>query len=265
MLKKILIVPIVLLLIVSFCNTGGTTTVNSPNGYYQITGGKLKTSVNFPSFFKIRIELPNLAMIKDLLGGCFVFYYLVDPYDHHVLYYDHGPFSAYLPLDLSNLPIPLTNQAQAPLDAQTEFPIMGEWSMTGSNKFVITPADENGDPVDIAQSINDLLATQDPPLNMITAEVTKYSFTGSVNSNGSLKVKLALGISIDAFITTGAISLTGSFKTSLPSSEPPEESYILSNTMSAPNGSVKGSSKDIANWVVKILKGLPLKNLIPAN
>ena len=117
----------------------------------------------------------------------------------------------------------------------------------------------------VAQTINDLLAEQDPPLNLITAEVTKYSFTGSVNSNGTLKVNLALGISINAFITTGTISLTGSFTTALPSSEPPEESYILSNTTGAPNGSIKGSSKDIANWVVKILKGLPLKNVIPAN
>jgi len=265
MLKRILIVPIVLLLIISFCNTAVATTVNSPNGYYQITGGKLKASVTFPSYVKISIELPNLAMINGLLGGCFVFYYWVDPYDHHVLYYDHGPFSAYLPIDLSNLPIPLANQAQAPLDTATEFPIVGEWSMTTSTKFTITPADANGDPVDIAQTINEQLGALDPPLNLITAEVTKYSFTGSVNSNGTLKVTLALGISIDAFITTGAISLTGSFTTSLPSSEPPEAPFILSNNVAAPNGSVKGSSKDIANWVVKILKGLPLKNLIPAN
>ena len=265
MLKRILIVPIVLLLIVSFCNTAGATVVNSPNGYYQITGGKVKASVNFPSFFKITIDLPNLAMIKDLLGGCFVFYYWVDPYDNHVLSYDYGPFSFYLPLDLSDIPIPLANQPQAPLDTQTEFPIVGEWDMTASNKFAIIPADENGDPVDIAQTINDLLATQDFPLNMITAEVTKYSFTGTVNSNRTLKVNLALGILIDAFITTGTISLTGSFTTALPTLEPPEESFILSNTKSVPNGSIKGSSKDIANWVVKILKGLPLKSIIPAN
>ena len=264
MLKRILIVPIVLLLIVSFCNAAGATTVNSPNGYYQITGGKVKASVNFPSFFKISIELPNLAMIKDVLGGCFVFYYWVNQYGQ-VIDYTYGPFSFYLPLDLSSLPLPLKNQAQAPLDSQTEFPIVGEWSMTTSNKFAITPADENGDPVDIAQTINDLLATQEFPLNMITAEVTKYAFAGSVNSSGTLKVSLALGILVDAFITTGTISLTGSFTTALPTSDPPEESFILSNTTGAPIGSIKGSSKDIANWVVKILKGLPLKSLIPAN
>jgi len=264
MLKRILIVPIVLLLIVSFYNTAGATTVNSPNGYYQITGGKLKVGVNFPSFFKITLDLPNLTMIKDLLGGCFVFYYWVNQYGQ-VIDYTYGPFSFYLPLDLSDIPIPLKNQAQASLDTQTEFPTVGEWWMTGSNKFAITPADEYGNPVDIAQTINDLLATQESPLNMITANVTRYSFTGTVNSNGSLKVNLALGISIDAFITTGTISLTGSFTTSLPSSEPPEESFILSNNIAAPRVSLKGSSKDIASWVVKILKTLPLKSLVPAN
>ena len=264
MFKKMLIVWVLFLLIVSFSNTSEATTVNSPNGYYQIVGGKLKLSVNFTNFIKITIDLPNLTSIKDLLGGYFVFYEWVDypGYD-----YTNGPFAFYLPLDLTSIiPISLTNQAQ-PLqqDDGAEPTIVGEWDMTGSTKFTITPADANGNPVDIAKAINDLLKTQAFPLNMITAEVTKYSFTGSMNSNGSLKVNLTLGISIDAFITTGTITLTGSFTTSGPSSKPSDAAYLLSNTMSAPDGNIKGSSNDIANWVVKILKTLPLKNAIPAH
>ena len=262
MFKKMLIVWVLFLLIVSFSNTSEATTVNSPNGYYQIVGGKLKLSVNFTNFIKMTIDLPNLTSIKDLLGGYFVFYYWVDEYGD-VIDYSYGPFAFYPPIDLTSIiPIPLANQAQAlQQDGGAEPTIVGEWDMTGSTKFTITPADANGNPVDIAKSINDLLKTQAPPLNMITAEVTKYSFTGSMNSNGSLKVNLTLGISIDAFITTGTITLTGSFTTSGPSSKPPASSGILS----APNGSSKVSSKDIANWVVNILKTLPLKNAIPAH
>jgi len=260
MLKKMLIVWVLFLLIVSFSNTSEATPVNTPYGYYQIVGGKLKLSVNFTNFIKMTIDLPNLASISDLLGGYFVFYEWVDypGYD-----YTNGPFAFYLPLDLTNIiPIPLTDQAQPPQqDGGAEPTIVGEWDMTGSTKFTITPADENGIPVDIAQTINDLLATQEFPLNMITAEVTKYSFTGSINKDSSLKLTLTLGISIDAFITTGTISLTGSFTTSGPSSQPAASSAILS----APNGNIKGSSNDIANWVVKILKTLPLKNAIPAH
>jgi len=261
-----LIVSILFLLIVSFSNTSEATTVNSPSGYYQIVGGKLKSSMTFTNFIKMSIELPNLSSIKDLLGGYFVFYYWIDQYDH-VIDYSYGPFAFYLPLDLTSIiPISLTNQAQALQEEDGVEPtIVGEWQMTGTGKFRIIPADENGDPVDIAQTINDLLAEQEFPLNMITAQVTKYSFTGSMNSNGSLKMSLALGISIDAFVTNGTISLTGSFTTGLPSYEPPEDSFILSNTLSAPNGNIKGSSKGIANWVVKILKTLPLKNAIPAH
>ena len=263
MLKKMLIVWVLFLLIVSFSNTGWATTINSPNGYYQIVGGKLKLSVSFTNFVKMTIELPNLTSIKDLLGGYFVFYYWKDESSGKIIDYSYGPFAFYLPLDLTSIiPIPLTNQAQ-PLqqDGGAEPTIVGEWDMTGSTKFTITPADENGIPVDIAQTINDLLATQEFPLNMITAEVTKYSFTGSINKDSSLKLTLTLGISIDAFITTGTISLTGSFTTSGPSSQPAASSAILS----APNGNIKGSSNDIANWVVKILKTLPLKNAIPAH
>ena len=262
MLKKMLIVWVLFLLIVSFSNTSEATTVNSPNGYYQIVGGKLKLSVNFTNFIKMTIELPNLTSIKDLLGGYFVFYYWKNT-SGQIIDYSYGPFAFYPPLDLTNIiPISLTHQAQAlQQDGGAEPTIVGEWDMTGSTKFTITPADANGNPVDIAKSINDLLKTQAPPLNMITAEVTKYSFTGSMNSNGSLKVNLTLGISIDAFITTGTITLTGSFTTSGPSSKPPASSGILS----APNGSSKVSSKDIANWVVNILKTLPLKNAIPAH
>jgi hypothetical protein len=260
MLKKMLIVSILFLLIVSFSNTSWATTVNTPYGYYQIVGGKLKVSVNFTNFVKLTIDLPNLASISDLLGGYFVFY----EWGYYPGYdYTNGPFAFYLPLDLTSIiPISLTNQAQ-PLqqDDGVEPTIVGEWDMTGTTKFTITPADEHGNPVDIAQTINDLLATQEFPLNMITAEVTKYSFTGSMNKDNSLKLNLALGISIDAFITTGTISLTGSFTTSGPSSQPPASSGILS----APNGNIKGSSKDIANWVVKILKTLPLKNAIPTH
>lgn len=234
-----------------FSNTSWATIVNSPNGYYQIVGGKLKLSVNFTNFIKMTIDLPNLTSIKDLLGGYIVFYYWIDQYGH-VIDYSYGPFAFYLPIDLTSIiSIPLTNQET----------IVGEWDMTGSTKFTITPADANGNPVDIAKSINDLLKTQEFPLNMITAEVTKYSFTGSMNKDNSLKLNLTLGISIDAFITTGTISLTGSFTTSGPSSQPPASSGILS----APNGSSKVSSKDIANWVVNILKTLPLKNAIPAH
>jgi len=264
MFKKMLIVSILFLLIVSFSNTSEATTVNTPYGYYQIVGGKLKMSVNFTNFIKMTIELPNLASISDLLGGYFVFY----EWEYYPGYdYTNGPFAFYLPLDLTSIiPITLTSQAQ-PLqqDDGTEPTIVGEWDMTGSTKFTITPADEHGNPVDIAQTINALLATQEYPLNMITAQVTKYSFTGSVNKDSSLKLSLSLGILIDAFITTGTISLTGSFTTGLPTYELPEDSFILSNTMSAPNGNIKGSSKDIANWVVKILKMLPLKNAIPAH
>jgi hypothetical protein len=261
MFKKMLIVWVLFLLIVSFSNTSWATTINSPSGYYQIVGGKLKLSVNFTNFVKMTIDLPNLTSIKDLLGGYFVFYYW--SVNGHVIDYSYGPFAFYLPLDLTNIiPIPLTNQAQ-PLqqDDGAEPTIVGEWDMTGPGKFTITPADENGNPVDIAQTINALLATQEFPLNMITAEVTKYSFTGSMNKDNSLKLNLTLGISIDAFITTGTITLTGSFTTSGPSSQPPASSGILS----APNGSSKVSSKDIANWVVNILKTLPLKNAIPAH
>lgn len=260
MLKKMLIVSVLFLLIVSFSNTSEATPVNTPYGYYQIVGGKLKLSVSFTNFIKMTIELPNLTSIKDLLGGYFVFYEWVyyPGYD-----YTNGPFAFYLPLDLTSIiPISLTNQAQ-PLqqDDSVEPTIVGEWDMTGTTKFTITPADENGNPVDIAQTINALLATQEYPLNMITAEVTKYSFTGSINNDKSLKLTLNLGISIDAFITTGTITLTGSFTTSGPSSQPPASSGILS----APNGSSKVSSKDIANWVVNILKTLPLKNAIPTH
>jgi hypothetical protein len=260
MLKKMLIVSILFLLIVSFSITSEATTVNTPYGYYQIVGGKLKVSVNFTNFVKLTIDLPNLASISDLLGGYFVFYDWVyyPGYD-----YTNGPFAFYLPLDLTSIiPLSLTNQAQPLQQDDSVAPtIVGEWDMTGSTKFTITPADEHGNPVHIAKSINDLLKTQAPPLNMITAEVTKYSFTGSMNSNGSLKMSLALGISIDAFITTGTISLTGSFTTSGPSSQPLASSGILS----VPNGSSKASSKDIANWVVNILKTLPLKDTVPAN
>ena len=263
MLKKTLIVSVLFLLIVSFSSTARATSVIGPNGYYQIVAGKLSATVNFPNYFKITLSLPKLDNIEDFLGGYFRFWYWEYWYG---IDYTSGPFAVFVPLDLSSLSLPLINQ---PSISQTqalqleEPTIVGEWSMTTPAKFVIVPADDTGQTIDLEQSINDLLATQEFPLNMITADVTKYSLTGSVNSNGTLKVTLSLGISIDAFITTGTISLTGTFNTAGPTYELPEPPVILSNTLSGPKGSTKGSSKELANWVVKILKTLPLRNVVP--
>jgi len=267
MLKKILIVSVLFLLIVAFSGTARATSVIGPNGFYQIVAGKLNATVNFPNYFKITLSLPNLSNIEEFLGGYFVFYYWVNQYDQ-VLDYTYGPFAFFVPLDLSGFSLPLINQSSInqPQALQLEEPtIVGEWSMTAPTKFAIVPADDTGQTINLEQSINDLLAEQDFPLNMIIANVTKYSLAGSVNSNGTLKVTLSLGMSFDAFITTGTISLTGTFNTALPTYELPEPPVILSNTLSGAKGSTKGSSKELANWVVKILKTLPIKNVVPAH
>jgi len=262
MLRKVMIVLILFLLVASFSKSAGATSVSwiGPNGYYEIVGGKISAKVDFPQFFKITLDLPNLKNINGLLGGCFVFYCWGDGYT--CFDETEGPFAAYIPLDLTSI-IPLANQAQ--LQEDIEPSNVGVWYMTSATKFAVIPTDSDGNQIDMEQTINDLLATQEFPLNMISVEITKYSFTGSVNKSGSLKASLSLGISINAFITTGTISLTGSFTTATGTSYPPETDLPFILSASNKNiKNIKASPQELANMVVKFLKMLPIKNMIPA-
>ena len=74
MLKKILIVSVLFLLIVSFSNTArAAIELTNPLYYYQISGGSLNANVNFPKIITISVKCAKRGDLKSYLEGCFVF------------------------------------------------------------------------------------------------------------------------------------------------------------------------------------------------
>ncbi|MGD0918163.1 MAG: hypothetical protein ABSB22_17060 [Thermodesulfobacteriota bacterium] len=262
MLKKILIVSVLFLLIVSFSNTArAAIQITNPYGYYQINGGSLNASINFPKIITISVKVPNVTILKSLLAGCFVFDYWSGGFGE-----DLGVFGIYTPADLSSV-IP-----GVPLPISTDTPIwVGQWEMTGPGKFSIAIAylGDDGfyhilpDKSDLAQYINDLLSAQSGIINMIQVTIPKFTFSGIQDTKkDTLKVSFSLTINVDAVVTTGTITLTGSFTTSPGTINPPA---APAGIFSATDASAKATSKDLGNWVVDIIKALPLKDAVPAN
>lgn len=243
MLKKILISSILFPLIVFFSNT--VWAVNNLPGNYQIVSGKMPASVNFPKILKMNISLLNLGILESLSTGTYlVFGYYVDN-NGKVLYSDHGPFSFYLS-DSSSTKRGTTWVA--------------DWVMNGATKFTIVSVDETtGQQTDLETLINDLLSNLRLPVS-VDVTVPQYAFTGSLNSNHTLNINLAIEIGVTVgggIIPPGTITLNGSFKTGTPTALP-------NAATSAPTGRASVSN-EIANWVVNIIKKLPLKYVVPAN
>jgi len=250
MLKKILIISILFLLMVLSSSSVGA--VNNLVGNYQIVGGHMPASVSFPKMITMSINLPNLGILKSLTTGAYlIFDYYYDT-NGKILYTDHGPFGVYLP-ELS------TSGTSLPISSGITW--VGDWVMTGTNKFAIMTVDETtGQETDLQTLINDLLSNLNLPVSVDTT-VTQYAFTGVLNSkNNTLSIKLAVKIEVTiagGVIPNGTISLSGSFTTGTPTTLPPAVMSV--------QGRKANLSNEIAYWVVHIVKKLPLKYLVPTN
>ncbi len=262
MLKKTLIVSVLFLLIFTFSNTAkAAVTIDNPLGYYVISNGSLTMSVNFPNIISISVKLPKLALIQSQAKTAFAFLYW-----NGLEYADYGIFGLYSPVDLSSI-LPL------PIPISTEEPIwVGEWQVTSPYKFRIVPIAQDDEgyyytldtTADLEDYINNLLSSMGGLVGMITVNVTQYSFTGSMDSSDKLKLALNLGISVDAAgLVTGTIKVTGKFDTLRGSMDAPQAaSLAASNTISSKPSGKAG----IANWVVDVIKKLPLEQMMtPAN
>jgi hypothetical protein len=257
MLKKMVIVSILFLLIVSFSKTAGAAiTVTNPWGYYQITDGKLTLNVNFPNILTLNVSLPKMALLKTYLGGCLVFFYW-----SNYVGADFGAFGLYFPVDLSSI-IPGTS---LPISSDTPTWV-GEWQVTGPGKFTVVPIDADYYTLDtlsdLEDYINDLLSGSGLTIP-ISVTVTKYSFTGTQDSKDKLKANLSLGIGVNIYegIVKGTITITASLTTSKGTADSPAP---LGGSLSALNGGGSASFKGLGNLVVNILKTLPLEDLVPA-
>jgi hypothetical protein len=267
------------MLIVSFSKTAGAAvTINNPLGYYQLTGGKLSVSVNFKNILTMNVSLPNIAILRSYLGGCFVFDYWYND-DGPIYWEDNGVFGMYFPIDFSTI-LPIELPITIPTDGPTW---VGEWGLTGPGKFSILPVYQAEDglyytltPSELADYINELLATQGGIISMITVTVPKYSFTGTQDlKKDTLKINFSLTININAIVTTGTITLSGTnLTTSRGTLEPPEPPPIIFSSnaakqaggiLSIPRPSETASPNGLANWVVDIIKTLPLEDIVPAN
>ncbi len=125
--------------------------------------------------------------------------------------------------------------------------LSGSWAMdAGRCTFAVTG---------ILQSLIDELAQSG-----IEATITSESFTGTVGSDGTIKGKFNLGVTISAFLfVTGKVSIKGSF-TGVPAPEPP---------ISPPSAGVsaldlpgQGGSKApsfLAELILKLLKKVPVQ------
>lgn len=258
MLKKILIASILFLLIVSFSNSIGA--VNNPVGnnqiaYYQIVGGDMPASVNFPKIVTMSLSLPNLGILKSFTTGTYLaFGYYLDS-SGHPLYTDHGPFGVYLP-DLSNTSLGLS------LPISTGITWVADWKMKGTTKnFTIVTVDETtGQETVLETLITDELSKLNLPVS-VDVTVPQYAFTGSLNSKDTLSINLATKIEVTVaggIIPNGTITLSGSFTTGTPTTTLPAAA------ISAQDG--KGNlSNELAHWVVHIIKKLPLKYVVPTN
>ncbi len=262
MLKKTLIVSVLFLLIVSFSNTAkAAVTIDNPLGYYVISSGKLTLSASFPNLITINVSLPSLALIQSQAKTAFAFFYWSGQE-----YADYGPFGVYLPVDLSGLiPIPIPISTDAPS-------WVGEWQVTQPYKFVILPIaqDEEGyyytleTVSDFEDYMNNLLQSSGGLLSMVSVTVKKYSFTGTMDKSDKLKLTLALEIGVNALdLVTGSIKLSGSFNTLKGSADPPE---APGGILAAPQANSSKPFGGVGNWVVDVIKKLPLEQMMkPAN
>jgi len=124
--------------------------------------------------------------------------------------------------------------------------LSGSWTMTGCSTFAVTG---------ILQPLIGELAQSG-----IVATITSESFTGDVESDGTIKGKFNLGVTIRAFVlVTGEVSIKGSF-TGEPTLAPPISPPL--SGMSLPNlpdqESSKGSSI-LADLIIKFLMRMPVK------
>ena len=120
---------------------------------------------------------------------------------------------------------------------------------------------------DLAQIISMIyLSTQSGILNIIDVTSQKLFLLGSWNSSSdTMKANLSLGIGVSVYgIVNGTITLTGSFTTSRGTLEPPAAAAGIL-TATDENGNANATSKDLGNWVVDIIKALPLQDAVPAN
>ena len=268
MLKKMLIVSILFLLIVSFSNTAGAAvTVTNPWGFYQITDGKLDLNVNFPSILTLKVTLPKMSLLKTYIGGCLVFYYWSGYWGE-----DFGAFGLYSPVDFSSI-IP---GAEIPIDTSTPTWV-GEWQMTGSGKFKVVPIAQDADGYyyniedlsDLEDYLNELLSGSGLSVP-ISLTVTNYSITGTQDSKDKLKANLSLGIGVNIYegIVKGTITLKISLSTSKGTADPPVMGASLSalngGRSAALNGGRNASFKRLGNLIVNIIKTLPLEELEPS-
>lgn len=257
MLKKILIASILIFLIASFSSSIGA--VNNPFGYYQITGGDIPASLNFPKVITMEISLPNLAVLKTLTtpGTYLVF----DYYDSSGIptiisggspvATNYGPFGIYNP----DLPSKIASYIPSGLP---DLVWISDWKMQGS-KFVIEDKTTGEE-----ASLQTLIDNEISKLNLHHVDVTvsNYSFMGSLNSKHSLNISLAVKAGVAATegnIPNGTIAINGLFTTGPQQTEPPWGTGIT------PQNGKANLSNDLAKWVVHIIKKLPVKYLVPAN
>ena len=262
MLKKTLIVSVLFLLIFTFSNTAkAAVEITNPLGYYMISKGSLNMSVNFPSLISITVKLSNLALIQSQAKAAFAFFYW-----NGLEYADYGIFGIYSPVDLSGM-LPID------LPIATDEPIwVGEWQVTSPYKFRIVPIAQDDEgyyytldtAADLEDYINNLLSSTGGLIGMITVNVTQYSFTGSMDSSDKLKLALNLGISVDYGIgPAGTIKLSGKFDTLRGSMDAPQAASLAAPNA---NSSKPSGGGGIANWVVDVIKKLPLEQMMkPAN
>jgi hypothetical protein len=251
MLKKILIASILFLLIITFSNSVGAA--NNLVGNYQIVGGDMPASVNFPKIVTMSISLPNLGILKSLTTGTYLIFDYYYDNNGNILYTDHGPFGVYLP-ELSNTNLGIS------LPISSGITWVADWVMKGTNKFAIVTVDEKtGQETNLEALINDLLSNLNLPVS-VDATVPHYVFTGSLSGKHTLSISLAMKIGVTVaggVIPNGTITLNGIFTTGTPTALPDA-------AMSAQNGRAN-LSNELAHWVVHIIKKLPLKYVAPAN
>jgi len=167
---------------------------------------------------KLSAKFTGIATVSVTLSDLSVF--------GSLFYFDPwGDFAFYLPL-LSEEPL-----------------FGGTWYSTAPGKFAV-----EGDLDSLASMLTDYGAY---------AYVTNRSFTGQVNSDGSIKGKFTLGIYFEMEGYSGTITISGSYVGH------PENQYFVSGMgLTKPRSDGKGSSQKVsllAEYLAKFLKSVPVK------
>jgi hypothetical protein len=223
MFKKMLIVSILFLSIVAFSNLTWATSCISPDGGYDLDG-KMTAKVSAPGIVTLSITFPDLENI----GGVFYFEEL-------------GSFHFFLPL------------------LSTSSLLTGTWDMT---QFCSTKFKVESDLESLLSNLSSELPSEFSEYD-ISVEVTRSSFTGTIQSNGNIKGKFSLTITIyvDGY-NYGTLSLSGSF------TGEPNPAYSLSTLSSSPLSlpQEKGFSPKstiLKDLILKLIKVMPAKGALP--